>query len=387
PFTAAELEGLLRKLLLPPDEPSERAFLAQFLGEREQRLRPRIEYPLLLQLVGVKRLRRDALVAPHFEASTAANWAAFRADAGAIAPSLGPQLEALQQAYSWADNLANNFAQTFRSGHVLNFSLAGLAAVTALTGLLFPSWKFWLVLVELGMIAGIIWNTRAGHAGQWQRRWLDYRALAERLQPIRALKLLGTATPPRSPSRKRRLGSRWTDWYLAAQWRAFGTPTVRLDSAQFAAVLKLIVRHQLDPEIAYHHANAARMEKLEHRLHRLGQILFGATISTCVAILLLYVAGHPFLSRNMGLFVFLTAGLPALGGAVYALRVHGDYAGSAGRSEETAGEIARIKAALEAPDATLLRASALTEAAARIMLVDLDEWRLTYEQRGLAIPG
>ncbi|WP_448579699.1 hypothetical protein, partial [Thermaurantiacus sp.] len=47
PFTAAELEGLLRKLLLPPDEPSERAFLAQFLGEREQRLRPRIEYPLL----------------------------------------------------------------------------------------------------------------------------------------------------------------------------------------------------------------------------------------------------------------------------------------------------------------------------------------------------
>jgi hypothetical protein len=89
----------------------------------------------------------------------------------------------------------------------------------------------------------------------------------------------------------------------------------------------------------------------------------------------------------MGLFVFLTAGLPALGGAVYALRVHGDYAGSAARSEETAGEIARIKAALEAPDATLLRASALTEAAARIMLVDLDEWRLTYEQRGLAIPG
>jgi hypothetical protein len=89
----------------------------------------------------------------------------------------------------------------------------------------------------------------------------------------------------------------------------------------------------------------------------------------------------------MAVFVFLTAGLPALGGATYALRVHGDYAGSAGRSEETASEIARIREALEEPGINLLRSAALVEAAARIMLVDLDEWRLTYEQRGLAIPG
>lgn len=387
PFEAGVLEGLLRELLLPPEEPSERAFLSQFLNERERKVRARLEYPLLLQLAGVKRLRRDVLFPPPFEAATDANWAAFRKEAHALAPELDSSILGLEQAYSWTDNLANEFAQTFRSGHVLNFSLAGLAAVTALTGLLLPGWKFWLVLLELAMIAGIICNTRAGHKGQWQRRWLDYRALAERLQPIRALKLLGTATPPRSPSRKRRLGSRWTDWYLAAQWRAFATPAIRLDAEKFAAVRQLVVRHQLDPEIAYHHTNAARMEKLEHRLHRLGQLLFGATISACMAILVLYLADHPLLARHMGLFIFLTAGLPALGGAVYALRVHGDYVGSAARSEETAGEITRIRGALLAPDATVLRASALTEAAARIMLVDLDEWRLTYEQRGLAIPG
>lgn len=89
----------------------------------------------------------------------------------------------------------------------------------------------------------------------------------------------------------------------------------------------------------------------------------------------------------MALFVALTAGLPALGGAAYALRVHGDYGGSAGRSHETAGELARIRAALADPATPLPRAAALMEAAARVMLVDLDEWRLTYEQRGLAIPG
>jgi hypothetical protein len=32
-------------------------------------------------------------------------------------------------------------------------------------------------------------------------------------------------------------------------------------------------------------------------------------------------------------------------------------------------------------------AGALTTAAARVMLIDLGEWQLTYEQRTLAIPG
>lgn len=387
PFEAGNLEALLRQLLLPPAEPGEVGFLEKFLSERERNRRLRLEYPLLLHLAGVKPLRRDAIVVPRFAEATAASWSGFRTDAATLAPANLGELAAIETAYSWADNLANQFAQTFRSGHVLNFVLAGLAAVTALVSLLLPAWKLPLVLLELGMIGAIVWNTRAGHAGHWQRRWLDYRALAERLQPIRSLKLLGLATPPRAPSRKRSLGARWTDWYAAAQWRAFATPDIELDVSRFAAVRALLVKHQLDPEIAYHHLNARRMEMLEHRLHRFGQLLFSATVATCIAVVVLYFTGHEWLQANVAAFVFLTAGLPALGGAVYALRVHGDYAGSAGRSEETADEIARIRAALLDPDISLQKAAALAEAAARIMLVDLDEWRLTYEQRGLAIPG
>ncbi len=386
-FDGDSLEWTLRRLMLPPEEPGERAFLAQFYAETEKRRRWRIEYPLLLQLFGIRRLNRDVLVAPPYLSTTASLWRGFRADTQRVADGNGLAIARIETAYSWADNLANHFAQIFRSGHVLNFSLAAFAVLAALAGLLLPGLKRELVLLELVMIFGIVWNTRAGHVGQWQRRWLDYRALAERLQPIRALKLVGVATPPRAPSRKRRLGSRWTDWYAAAQWRAFGTPTLQLDQARFAAIRDILLRHQLDPEIAYHRTNARRMERLERRLHRFGQLLFAATISACVALLVLKSAGHPLFERQMALFVVLTAGLPALGGAVYALRVHGDYGGSAGRSHETAEELTRIRAVLADPSTPLLRAAALLEAAARIMLVDLDEWRLTYEQRGLAIPG
>ncbi|MFQ3666870.1 MAG: hypothetical protein SNJ79_12720 [Sphingomonadaceae bacterium] len=381
------LAVMLRGVLLPPDEPLERACLAGFYAEREDRRRWRIEYPLLLQLAGVKRMGKDAFLAPPYLAATADAWAPFRADILALAPGNGLALARLEEAYAWADHLANRFAQSFRSGHVLNFSLAALAVLVALSGLLVPEWKLGLVLLELLMIGGIVWNTRAGHVGQWQRRWLDYRALAERLQPFRLLKLVGVATPPRLPSRKRSLGARWTDWYAAAQWRAFATPTLMLDQAMFRTLRDMIIRHQLEPEIAYHRRNAHRMERLDHRLHRFGQLLFAATIAACIAIVVLKSSGHPAYADYAPLFVFLTAGLPALGGAAYALRVHGDYAGSAGRSAETAQELSRIREALEQPDIPVLRASALTEAAARIMLVDLDEFRLTYEQRGLAIPG
>lgn len=387
PFEPQHLEALVRQLLLPPAEPAQRGFIESFYQEKERRRRLRIEYPLLLHLAGVKPLQRETILIPPYAESTAANWAPFRAEADRLAPECGARIGAIEEAYAWCDNLANEFAQSFRSGHVLNFVLAGLASVVALTSLLLPGWKLGLVIVELLMIGGIVWNTRAGHSGHWQRRWLDYRALAERLQPIRTLKLLGAAAPPRSPTRKRRLGSRWTDWYLAAHWRAFGCPSIVIDAATFAAVRQLIIRFQLEPEIAYQRTNASRMERLEHRLHRLGQLLFALTIATCTAIILLYLARHHWLTEHMELFVALSAGFPALGGAVYALRVHGDYDGSSARSHETAGEIARIRDALSSSDVSLLRACALAEAAARIMLVDLDEFRLTYEQRGLAIPG
>lgn len=216
-FDRATLTWTLRRLLLPPEEVGERAFLARFHAETEQRRRWRIEYPLLLQLFGIRPLTRDSLAVPLHLATTAACWAALRADAQRVAEGNGLAIARIETAYAGADNLANHFAQTFRSGHVLNFSLSAFAVVAALAGLLLPGLKRELVLLELLMIFGIVWNAHAGHGGQWQRRWLDYRALAERLQPVRALKLLGVATPPRAPSRKCCLDIRWTDWYPAAQ--------------------------------------------------------------------------------------------------------------------------------------------------------------------------
>ena len=66
--------------------------------------------------------------------------------------------------------------------------------------------------------------------------------------------------------------------------------------------------------------------------------------------------------------------------------MQGDFAGTALRSLSTA---ARLEASVaEAGCATdLVRAADLFEEAARAMLADLGEWRLTHQQRELVIPG
>jgi hypothetical protein len=387
PFTPENLASLLRTLLLPPDTPAERQALATYYQETRHRGAGRLEYPLLLHLTGVKSMRRSKGPPRHYEEDASAAWAPMRAELASFAPAVVPAISEIERAFAWADGLASHYAQTFRSAHVLNFTLAALAVVAALIGLAVPQLKLGLVILELGMIGAIVWNTRAGINNGWQRRWLDYRAVAERIHPIPFLKLLGIASPPRAPARKRRLGTRWVDWYVATQWRSAAMPEVKLDADGYARVRAWIIGHHLDPQIAYHRLNAQRMHKLEQRLHKLGQALFTLTILACVAVLLLLIF-HPQLAKQQAAwFALFIAGLPALGGAAYALRVHGDYAGSASRSIETAAELTSIRDSLDAPTTRLPRAASLTEAAARVMLVDLDEWRLTYEQRALAIPG
>jgi hypothetical protein len=129
------------------------------------------------------------------------------------------------------------------------------------------------------------------------------------------------------------------------------------------------------------------MRHLEDRLHLIGDAAFIATLLVCTLFPILYLGTYQLAMAWSTGFVILSAGLPAIGGAIYALRVHGDYGGAAGRSLETAAALDRIRSAILAPDVGLAQAGNLTTAAARVMLVDLDEWQLTYAQRSLAIPS
>ena len=84
--------------------------------------------------------------------------------------------------------------------------------------------------------------------------------------------------------------------------------------------------------------------------------------------------------------MLLPAGLPALGTAIFGIRVQGDFAATAERSRATADRLEKISRALAGDGVGLSRAGDLFEQAARAMLADLGEWRLAQHHRELALP-
>jgi hypothetical protein len=341
----------------------------------------RFEHTLLLGAMGVKRPSWR----PWRQASIGENILDHLANApnGAAEP--------LTRAYAWANFLAIRYAQMFRSGHITNYVLSTLAVILALVGLIFPQSKVFLVMAELAVIGLLFLNTQAGTKGEWHRRWLQYRHLAESMRPLVYLKRTGlVSTPFRSDiirgALNTKAGADWTRWYSAAIWRQMDNPTGMMDATAIQQLAESVVREQVLDQANYHRINAERMHRLDHRLHEIGSFLMGAVIASCVLYLAGYVLLHEWMKALAPLFIFLTAGLPAVGSAVFGMRGHGEHLLAASRSIQTAialqGNAARLK------QVNKLDSLALElETTAAIMLADLKEWTLAYRERSLEIPA
>jgi hypothetical protein len=383
PFDATHAERMLGALLLPPADPVERQFLKRFAGERQRRIRARIEYPLMLAIAGVSRFKTSQIRESNCTAQTAEEWRGYR-KAWLDEHSGRASLDLLERAYSWSDQLAGHFAQTYRSGHVFNFVLGGLAVCLGLSAFMAPGVSFELAVVEFVISLGIILNTQIGLRNEWHRRWLDYRQLAERLRPMRSLKLLAFAAPDPPGTRINPVARRWIDWYSSGIWRAMGCPRGPIERQRALAIARAVAEFEIAPQVAYHEKSSRQIDALDHRLERVANLLFKATLVVSAAIVVGGVIAPEWVAGYNDWFTLVSAGFPALGTAVFGIRFQGDFGGNAVRSQATATELKNIQLEMER-GVDLLRAADLAEQAARTMLEHLDEWRLVNQQMDLGI--
>lgn len=383
PFDAEHVDQTLSAELLPPADSLERKFLAQFANERARSYRARIEYPLLLAATGVKRFKPGNFRDSHCAAQIADEWRDYR-QSHLDRHGARSSLDLLESAYSWSDRLAGHFAQTYRSGHVFNFVLGGFAVCLGLSSFMAPHAALQLAMVEFVITLLIILNTNIGVKNEWHRRWLDYRQLAERLRPMRSLKLLGLAAPDPPGSVTNPVSARWIDWYSAAVWRAMGCPGGAIDEDRAVELGRAVAAFEIAPQVGYHKRSAGQIDLLDNRLEKVAGWLFMATLAVSIAVILGHLFAPPWVIEYSPWFTLVSAGFPALGTAVFGIRFQGDFGGSAVRSQATAVALGRIDAELM-HGADLPRAADLTEQAARIMLDDLDEWRLVNQQQDLGM--
>ena len=383
PLDRDAMDAMLQGLLMPPPNEQEQDFLKRFTRERLRQIRTRIEYPLLLAAAGVNRFGAKDFANKHAEAEIRDEWRRYRQ--GCADPlQISAPMDMLEEAYSWADRLGTHFAQTYRSGHIFNFVLGGFAVCLGLSAFMAPHLKFEFAALELVITLAIILNATIGSRNEWHRRWLDYRQLAERLRPMRSLKLLGVAAPDPPGTSTNPVPRRWIDWYASGVWRAMGCPSGSLDAARAACLAKAIAQFEVAPQVGYHERHAHQIEMLDRRLEWIATILFAGTLVVSIATLVGLATDVAFVNRFGNWFTLVSAGFPALGTAVFGIRFQGDFGGDALRSLATANTLRQIEEELSR-DVSLSRAADLTEQAGRIMLGDLDEWRLVNQQRDLSV--
>ena len=344
-----------------------------------------VAYPLLLWLTGARGWR-----------------AAFRRDGLAqSAEQLAPMLscfskdsQCAQAAHSFllprfaaADLAANRFAGLYRGGYVANFALAALAVAFALAGVLAPPFKVVFILAELMTISLIILRTRKATRSAWHRRWIDCRHLTEllRVQPLSAalgdLTLLRTHEPQSGGV---------AGWYARATARELGMFDGKIDRSHTDRVRShtLVL---IGDQVGYHRNNAARMDKMDHRIRHIGEWLFIATIGACLVWLIAkFTVGPHFGILGVDvteLVTFLTALLPAIGGALYGIRMQGDFAGSAERSRAIHWRLERLANAIERDPRDYRGLSRRLKRLTEIMLAEVDQWRQLSEVRPLELPG
>jgi hypothetical protein len=247
-----------------------------------------------------------------------------------------------------------------------------------------PHLKLEEALLEMLITIAIILNAHVGTKHEWHRRWLDYRQLAERLRPMRTLKLLGIAAPDPPGTETNPTPNRWIEWYAGGIWRAMGCPSGKIDADCAARLGRAIADHEVEPQVSYHERHAEQIEKLDHRLEQIGMILFFATLVVSVATIVAYAGNFAFVNTYGNWFTLVSAGFPALGTAVFGIRFQADFGGDAIRSMATSNTLRQIDEELR-KDVSLSRAADLAEQAGRIMLADLDEWQLVNQQRDLSV--
>jgi hypothetical protein len=396
---------------------TEKAHTARtYFDERQPRLNPAWFFRWFRDLVAEGKLLPGSTRAVNFEECARKEWSAAmhgaRNEAGGgpakdVLPAATRRylLDQLCPHYAWADGLSGYYAGLLRSGSVIANLFAAGAVFLALIGVLADSVHLWdervryvvehphlqrwvnrtPSLLEFLLIAAILSIIHLGQRRQWHQRWLKYRQLAERLRQYSYLAPLGCTLlkPHEAPHFGADSNRGWVDSMFHSITRDVGLAPGSV-TPEYVQAVGLMMEKILDGQIRYHEGNHEKMEKLNHRLHRVGLALFAVTLAACVA--------HVVLGGEAGWLLMLATAPPALGAALYAITSQGEFARSADRSAAMKRELTALRnvdlpQALHAGGEMFAEVRKVALSVAEVMISETNDWNIVFKYRPLSLPG
>ncbi len=323
-----------------------------------------------------------------FAATSAGQFDAHLAEIAKVAPdSVREARERLLPAYHRANVVAVVCKRRYQRAAISGYMLAALAVTVAALDPLLPEEVAriapWVEVALLAVVVGIVVGARWQ---RWHERWLDYRFLAEQFRSSIYLAIAGREVARlRSPRKtiretQRRVAYRDSAWIVRTHAGVVGglsrlrTP----GAARIRGVAKALARHWVREQLEFHTSGGPKKLKIQHALTWSGLVLFVAAIGAA-SLRALHVGPHALLE-------FLCLALPAIGGALAAIRVYGEYERSAQRSEEVLEPLAEAHDRLERAATTDELARALLEVEATLRF-ESEDWRVVHRFRDVEWPG
>ncbi len=284
--------------------------------------------------------------------------------------------------YDAADILSIRYARLYRTSALLRYLSvlpATIAAFYAFDGT--PLESRLGFLAQLVVLGGTLLIYYFDERGQWHRRFLDYRFLAEHLRQSRLMALFGsTAALPRLPPHLAATASDWVNWRLHAVVRSLGLITARVD-APYLDGAREEARRELGSQIAYYDQRAIRYAALSRILRRIGVYFFAGGLAFTVVRELMAVLGYSGgayrLSAELALFI------PAFAPVFLGIRSQNEYERLSQRYGSMAGEFRRIEQTLNDSAVSPNETEGVARNIVSVMQGEVSDWRVLIKARNI----
>jgi len=359
PLTPA-LAELIARIVGPPSAADERAGLKQYFASG----------------VGEDASRRASHVFDGRDLKAPrAHWPRVSAAVGESATNRAAAIR-YSQALLAAEDVAARHAGAYRRLFLVSSAATVLASAFVAAAARFRELHLTASAFELltvALVGGLVlFATRR----RWHHQWFEAREVAERLRIVAPAWLLGAW-----PSHLKPAQAAWPGWCARAVAREL--PLFAGEIGDLTGEIRDILAALVDEQLAYHVANAERLERRDHVYEGIGVGLLAASLVNNAVYLVARFFDASGLESYESWGLAAAIFLPAAATAAYGVRLFGDYEDLARRSRRTAGELRALQARIVgALDVRSLRGVA--EATTRAMLSDLDAWRVAVESRRLS---
>lgn len=281
-------------------------------------------------------------------------------------------------------------------------SLSLLAVtIVAFQVLFFPD-MYIPIIIEILVISYIIHRLYISQKGEWHRKWIDYRFLAECLRAYNFLYIGGMKFKKleKIPVHLS-LAHRPDEWMLRAfEWISNEQIKKTVEIIPSSEIYKIknnispnlfeplknfILEAWITDQIKFYEKKQKILMKKHDRNYRLGLYLFLLTLFLACAHLVAGFSNEIIPKLVEKTTVFLLISFPAATAALTAIRVQNEYQRNSKRYKNTSSHLKKIRAEIEQTK-TLKELTKQVDEANEIMLREHQDWRVVFIFRELEPP-